>query len=98
MPFLPLYFAQLGMSDAADIALWSGLSLGVTPGMTAPDVRALAEVIRVLPSMNISLLIVEHDMEFVRIVADRIIVMHRGRHYAAGSVAEIEQHAGVREI
>jgi DHA1 family multidrug resistance protein-like MFS transporter len=35
MPFLPLYFAQLGMSDPADIALWSGLSLGVTPGMTA---------------------------------------------------------------
>lgn len=35
MPFLPLYFAQLGMRDTADIALWSGLSLGVTPGMTA---------------------------------------------------------------
>lgn len=35
MPFLPLYFVQLGMRDAADIALWSGLSLGVTPGMTA---------------------------------------------------------------
>ena len=31
MPFLPLYFAQLGMRDPADIALWSGLSLGVTP-------------------------------------------------------------------
>lgn len=35
MPFLPLYFAQLGMRDPAEIALWSGLSLGVTPGMTA---------------------------------------------------------------
>ena len=35
MPFLPLYFAQLGMREPADIALWSGLSLGVTPGMTA---------------------------------------------------------------
>ncbi len=35
MPFLPLYFAQLGLTDPADIALWSGLSLGVTPGMTA---------------------------------------------------------------
>lgn len=35
MPFLPLYFVQLGMRDPADIALWSGLSLGVTPGMTA---------------------------------------------------------------
>lgn len=35
MPFLPLYFASLGMSDAAEIALWSGVSLGITPGMTA---------------------------------------------------------------
>ncbi len=35
MPFLPLYFVQLGMRDPADIALWSGLSLGVTPGLTA---------------------------------------------------------------
>jgi MFS family permease len=35
MPFLPLYFASLGMSDPADIALWSGISLGITPGMTA---------------------------------------------------------------
>ncbi|BCS33705.1 MFS transporter [Luteitalea sp. TBR-22] len=35
MPFLPIYFGQLGMRDPGDIALWSGLSLGVTPGMTA---------------------------------------------------------------
>lgn len=35
MPFLPLYFASLGMSDPAEIALWSGISLGITPGMTA---------------------------------------------------------------
>jgi DHA1 family multidrug resistance protein-like MFS transporter len=35
MPFLPLYFRQLGVTDVAEIALWSGLSLGVTPAMTA---------------------------------------------------------------
>jgi DHA1 family multidrug resistance protein-like MFS transporter len=35
MPFLPLYFQQLGVTDVAEIALWSGLSLGVTPAMTA---------------------------------------------------------------
>lgn len=35
MPFLPLYFQQLGVSDVGDVALWSGLSLGVTPAMTA---------------------------------------------------------------
>lgn len=35
MPFLPLYFRQLGVADVGEIALWSGLSLGVTPAMTA---------------------------------------------------------------
>jgi MFS family permease len=35
MPFLPLYFRQLGVDDVGDIALWSGLSLGVTPAVTA---------------------------------------------------------------
>jgi DHA1 family multidrug resistance protein-like MFS transporter len=35
MPFLPLYFQQLGLSDVGEIALWSGLCLGVTPAITA---------------------------------------------------------------
>jgi DHA1 family multidrug resistance protein-like MFS transporter len=35
MPFLPLYFQQLGLTDVGDIAFWSGLSLGVTPALTA---------------------------------------------------------------
>jgi MFS transporter, DHA1 family, multidrug resistance protein len=35
MPFLPLYFQQLGVTDVGDLALWSGLSLGVTPAITA---------------------------------------------------------------
>jgi MFS family permease len=35
MPFLPLYFEQLGLEDAGAIAIWSGVSLGVTPAVTA---------------------------------------------------------------
>jgi len=35
MPFLPLYFQELGVTDVGDLALWSGLSLGVTPAITA---------------------------------------------------------------
>ena len=35
MPFLPLYFQQLGVTDVSEIALWSGLSLGTTPALTA---------------------------------------------------------------
>jgi MFS transporter, DHA1 family, multidrug resistance protein len=35
MPFLPLYFNQLGVTDVGQVAMWSGLTLGVTPAMTA---------------------------------------------------------------
>ncbi len=35
MPFLPLYLQQLGLSDIGAISLWAGLSLGVTPAVTA---------------------------------------------------------------
>src|SRR4051794_5647323 len=35
MPFLPLYFHQLGVQDVGSVAVWSGLSLGVTPALTA---------------------------------------------------------------
>jgi MFS transporter, DHA1 family, multidrug resistance protein len=35
MPFLPLYFDQLGVKDVGRVAMWSGLSLGVTPALTA---------------------------------------------------------------
>src|SRR5687768_3921430 len=35
MPFLPLYFRQLGVTDVGDIALWTGVTLGATPAITA---------------------------------------------------------------
>ena len=35
MPFLPLYFRELGLTDVGDIALWTGLTLGVSPAIAA---------------------------------------------------------------
>jgi DHA1 family multidrug resistance protein-like MFS transporter len=35
MPFLPVYIQQLGVTDVGEVALWAGLSLGVTPAVTA---------------------------------------------------------------
>jgi len=35
MPFLPMFIAQLGVTDVGEVALWSGFSLGVTPALTA---------------------------------------------------------------
>jgi len=35
MPFLPLYIAELGVTDVKEIAMWTGLTLGATPTVTA---------------------------------------------------------------
>jgi DHA1 family multidrug resistance protein-like MFS transporter len=35
MPFLPIYIEQMGVHDVGVVAAWTGLSLGVTPAMTA---------------------------------------------------------------
>jgi MFS transporter, DHA1 family, multidrug resistance protein len=35
MPFLPLYIAQLGVEDVGQVAMWSGMSMGITPALTA---------------------------------------------------------------
>src|SRR5437773_11481388 len=45
-PFLPLYVRELGVTDPARIALWSGLLAAVTPaisGMLAPVFGRLAD-------------------------------------------------------
>lgn len=35
MPFLPLYITALGVTDVGEVAMWTGLCLGVTPAITA---------------------------------------------------------------
>ena len=35
MPFLALYMQELGVTEPADVALWTGATLGITPAITA---------------------------------------------------------------
>ncbi len=35
MPFLPLYIRELGVTDVGNIALWTGVTLGVSPAIAA---------------------------------------------------------------
>jgi MFS family permease len=35
MPFLPLFIGQLGVTGVGQIAMWTGVSLGITPALTA---------------------------------------------------------------
>jgi len=67
-----------------------------TAGMTIAETTQTSELFRRLRSRH-TLVVVEHDMGFVRQIAERITVMHQGRVLAEGGVAEIENNRAVRD-
>lgn len=66
-----------------------------TAGMTIQETDRTSKIFRSL-SANHTLIVVEHDMSFVRTVADRIIVMNQGTKLAEGSIKEIEANEAVK--
>jgi len=68
-----------------------------TAGMTTQETHKTGEIFNALKG-NHTLLVVEHDMSFVRQIADRVTVMHMGRHLAEGTIAEIEGNDEVRRV
>lgn len=49
-----------------------------TAGMTAEETHAAAELIRAL-SRSHAVVVVEHDMQFIRAIASKVTVFHQGR-------------------
>lgn len=67
-----------------------------TAGMTQAETYKTSQIINGLKGRH-TILVVEHDMAFVREIAERITVMHLGQVLAEGSAADIEQDPRVRE-
>ncbi len=66
-----------------------------TAGMTEAETQKTAEIINALRGRH-TIVVVEHDMRFVREVAERITVMHLGQVLAEGDIQQIENNAKVR--
>ena len=66
-----------------------------TAGMTAGETRKTAELCKRLKGRH-TLIVVEHDMGFIKEIGDVISVMHQGRLLAQGTVSEIENDPEVR--
>lgn len=69
-----------------------------TTGMTPEETSHTAAFVTALNNEGISVLVVEHDMAFVRQIAKQITVLHQGKIFAEGSLSEIESNAEVRRI
>lgn len=66
-------------------------------GMTEAEIEKTAAIFSDLKKTN-TLVVVEHDMGFVRMIADVVTVMHMGSLLAQGTIGEIEQNERVREV
>jgi branched-chain amino acid transport system ATP-binding protein len=68
-----------------------------TAGMSAAETQDTISLVRQI-AKDLTILIVEHDMELVMELADRITVLHYGEILAEGTPAEIQQNPRVLEV
>ncbi|MEL7352878.1 MAG: urea ABC transporter ATP-binding protein UrtD [Cyanobacteria bacterium P01_A01_bin.116] len=68
-----------------------------TAGMTAEETHATGEIIKSIAKSH-SIVVIEHDMEFVKQIAERIVVLHQGAVLAEGSVQEVQSNPKVIEV
>lgn len=69
-----------------------------TAGMGVEETRYTATVLQRLNEDGLTIVVVEHDIAFVRQIAKLVSVLHQGRLFAEGTVAEITQREDVRQI
>ena len=70
-----------------------------TGGMTLGETRATVELIkRISTDHNISILVIEHDISFVREIGSKVTVMYKGQIINEGTFEEIQKDKTVREI
>jgi urea transport system ATP-binding protein len=67
-----------------------------TAGMTQAETYKTSLIVNNLKGRH-TIVVVEHDMAFVREIAERITVLHLGQVLAEGKVEEIENNPKVRE-
>ncbi|MGQ0654487.1 MAG: branched-chain amino acid ABC transporter ATP-binding protein/permease [Betaproteobacteria bacterium] len=66
-------------------------------GLRYAEKQALADLLRRLRGEGMSILLVEHDMDFVMRLVDRLVVMDFGEKLAEGLPADIQAHPAVME-
>jgi len=66
-------------------------------GMNAEEIAQLDERIRALQQQGYTILLIEHHMELVMAVTDRVCVLNFGRKIAEGTPAAVQADPAVRE-
>lgn len=67
-------------------------------GMTPEEAALTAGFLQELNGTGLAVMVVEHDMSFVRKIGGRVTVLHYGRIFSEGTIDDIEADAEVRRI
>ena len=85
----------LTMLAEPDLVLLDEPCAGLSVEETAQMTEAIAELIAEMGATGI---IVEHDMQVVERLADRVLVLHQGRLLATGTMDEIRNDPAVQAV
>lgn len=69
-----------------------------TAGMSVSETMHTAEVVKQLKREGLTVVVVEHDMAFVRAVADKVTVLHQGELLAEGDMDDISSRSDVQDV
>ena len=92
------YGSQKRVEIARALAMEPRLLLLDEPvaGMNAGEKRYIASLMRlILESLDLTILLVEHDMEMVMSISDRVTVLDFGRPIADGTPAQVQEDPAV---
>jgi branched-chain amino acid transport system permease protein len=93
-----------GVKQAVELSLTVSLNPKVllldepTAGLTAEEREVIGRILRTLVAEGMIVILIEHDFEFVRSIADRLIVLHDGKILLDGPVAEVAASRLLRDI
>jgi branched-chain amino acid transport system permease protein len=94
-----------GMKQALELAMVLALEPTIllldepTAGLTKPERTMIGNILVELARDHaMCILLIEHDLDFVRDISSRVIVLHQGAIVLDGSVQEVVDSALVREI
>jgi branched-chain amino acid transport system ATP-binding protein len=69
-----------------------------TAGMSAEETAKTARLVHKLADGGMTVIVIDHDIEFVRMLNCNLTVLHLGRLFAEGTLDEIQADDGVRAI
>src|SRR5579875_3723505 len=98
-------FLSHGMKQALELAMVLALEPSVllldepTAGLTKPERKLIGDILVELAARHgLCILLIEHDLDFVRDISSRVIVLHQGRIALDGTVREVVESELVRTI